>query len=124
MIDKDDWRLRGQEDYLSGKALYFRKWKAPKKEWDHDHCEFCWEKFSDYPDTLHEGYTTEDNYYWICPACYNDFKEMFKWKENDSTGTQREKWGGRNISVVAKTFQTVFVCCRSSEALSKHELHE
>ena len=31
MIDKDDWRLRGQEDYLSGKALYFRKWKAPRK---------------------------------------------------------------------------------------------
>ena len=27
MIDKDDWRLRGQEDYLSGKTLYFRKWK-------------------------------------------------------------------------------------------------
>ena len=26
-------------------------------------------------------------------------------KENDSTGTQREKWGGRNISVVAKTFK-------------------
>ena len=72
-----------QEDYLSGKALYFRKWKAPKKEWDHDHCAFCWETFSDYPDTLHEGYTTEDNYYWICPTCYNDFKEMFKWKEND-----------------------------------------
>ena len=50
MIDKDDWRLRGQEDYLSGKVLYFRTWKAPKKEWDHDHCEFCWDKFSDYPD--------------------------------------------------------------------------
>ena len=83
MIDKDDWRLSGQENYLSGKALYFRKWKAPKKEWDHDHCEFCWEKFSDYPDTLHEGYTTEDNYYWICPTCYNDFKEMFKWNENN-----------------------------------------
>ena len=83
VIDKDDWRLRGQEDYLSGKTLFFRKWRAPKKEWDHDHCEFCWEKFSDYPDTLHEGYTTEDNYYWICPTCYNDFKEMFKWKEND-----------------------------------------
>ena len=84
MIDKDDWRLRGQEDYLSGKSLYFRKWKSPKKEWDHDHCEFCWEKFSDYPNTLHEGYTTEDNYYWICPTCYNDLKEMFKWKDNDS----------------------------------------
>ena len=77
MIEKDDWRLRGQEDYLLGENLYFRKWKAPKKEWDHDHCEFCWDKFSDYPDTLHEGYTTEDNYNWICQTCYDDFKEMF-----------------------------------------------
>ncbi len=85
MIEEDDWRLlRGQEDYLSGKTLYFRKWKAPSEELDHDHCEFCWDKFSDYPDTLHEGYTTEDNCYWICQTCYDDFKEMFKWKEPDN----------------------------------------
>lgn len=81
MVEKDDWRLRGQEDYLLGKTLYFRKWKAPKKDLDHYHCEFCWDKFSEYPDTLHEGYTTEENYYWICPTCYNDFKEMFQWKD-------------------------------------------
>jgi len=48
-------------------------------EKDHDHCEFCWDKFAHYPDTLHQGYTTADNYYWICPDCMNDFKEMFKW---------------------------------------------
>ena len=80
MIEKDDWRLRGQERFLSGKTLYLRKWRSPEKDWDHDHCQFCWEKFSDSPDTLHEGYTTEDNRHWICPTCYNDFKEMFQWK--------------------------------------------
>ncbi len=80
MIGKDDWRLRNQEDYLLGKALYLRKWKPLKEEWDHDHCEFCWNKFSNLPDTLHEGYTTEDRCYWICPNCYNDFKIMFKWE--------------------------------------------
>ena len=79
MIEKDDWRLRGQERFLSGKTLYLRKWRSPEKDWDHDHCQFCWEKFSDSPDTLHEGYTTEDNRHWICPTCYNDFKEMFQW---------------------------------------------
>ncbi len=83
MVDKNDWRLRWQEDYLLGKTLYFRKWRTLKKEWDHDHCEFCWDKFSDYPDTLHEGYTTENNGYWICQKCYNDFKEMFNWKTID-----------------------------------------
>ena len=42
-------------------------------------CEFCWEKFSDFDGMLHEGYTTEDNYYWICPDCFNDYKIMFEW---------------------------------------------
>ncbi len=37
MIDKNDWRLTGQEDYLTGKALYYRKWKASSDKWDHDH---------------------------------------------------------------------------------------
>jgi hypothetical protein len=83
MIDKNDWRLKGQEAYLSGKTLYFRKWKSPNSERDHAHCEFCWDKISEYPDTLHQGYTTEDNYYWICQNCYNDFKEMFQWKNSE-----------------------------------------
>lgn len=81
VIEKDDWRLRGQEKYLSNKDLFLRQWKAPRPDWDHDHCEFCWAKFSDAVDVLHEGYTTEDNYYWICPDCYNDFKELFGWIE-------------------------------------------
>ena len=75
MVNKDDWRLLRQDEYLQGVTLYFRKWSFE----DHAHCEFCWEKFSSYPDSLHEGYTTADNYYWICPECYNDFKEKFRW---------------------------------------------
>ena len=26
-------------------------------------------------DALHEGYTTENNYYWICGKCFEDFKD-------------------------------------------------
>ena len=37
MINKNDWRLTGQEDYLTVKTLYHRKWKAPSDKWDHDH---------------------------------------------------------------------------------------
>ncbi|PKK97674.1 MAG: hypothetical protein CVV56_08420 [Tenericutes bacterium HGW-Tenericutes-1] len=79
MIDKDDWRLSGQDKYLIDKKLYFKKWEPYKDNWDHDHCQFCWEKFSDFPGSLYEGYTTEDNYVWICPECFMDFKEMFHW---------------------------------------------
>lgn len=78
MIEKDDWRLQGQ-DFLFGKTLYFRNWIAPSSKWDHDHCAFCWDKFSELPETLHEGYATDDNYHWICPKCYDDFKDMFEW---------------------------------------------
>ncbi len=80
MIDKNDWRLQGQEKYLAGKKLmkvpYFR-WS---KTWDHDHCDFCWATFSEYENDLHEGYVTEDKHTWICPEGYKDFKEMFKWE--------------------------------------------
>ena len=85
MIEKDDWRLNGQEKYLQCKTLYFRKWVAPQKDWDHDHCAFCWEKFSNYPDTLHEGYATHDRYHWICPECFHDFKTIFQWEVIDES---------------------------------------
>lgn len=85
MIEKDDWRLNGQQKYLSDKILYLRKWEASDEDWDHEHCTFCWKKFSDDSDDLHEGYTTEDEYYWICSDCYNDFKEMFGWKVIDDS---------------------------------------
>ena len=76
MIVKEDWRLKGQEESLSGKTLHRRIWKAPHKEWDHKHCIFCWGRFSEFPDSLQEGYATEDNRPWICPPCFHDFNEM------------------------------------------------
>ena len=41
-----DWRLRGQERYLTGREFVWREYTAPRPDWDHDHCEFCWAKFS------------------------------------------------------------------------------
>ena len=78
-MEKKDWRLTDQEEYLLKRTLYLRKWRAPSDGWDHDHCEFCGEMFSEFPDTLHEGYTTADGYYWICRQCFADFRERFQW---------------------------------------------
>ncbi len=82
MKAKNDWRLQGQEKYLKGMILYFEKYKMLRKDWDHDHCEFCSKKFSEVnePANLTQGYTTEDHYRWICETCYNDFKDLFEWK--------------------------------------------
>jgi hypothetical protein len=83
MVDRSDWRLTNQEAYLKGATLVRRRYRryAKNADWDHDHCEFCWAKFmmEDHPDVLHEGYATLDDYHWICPACFEDFKEQFEW---------------------------------------------
>ena len=77
MREENDWRLKNQQKYLNV-PLVWKHYKAPRPSWDHDHCSFCWEKFSDnIPDTLSEGYATGDAYYWVCKECYEDFKDMF-----------------------------------------------
>ena len=79
----DDWRLTGQEDLVAGVVLVRRKYRQypTNPEWDHDHCFFCGAKFSleDAPGLLHEGYSTEDEYRWICDRCFDDFKDRFRW---------------------------------------------
>jgi hypothetical protein len=83
MNKEDDWRLTGQEKYLKGVTLVHRRYKQYDKnpDWDHDHCAFCWAKISlnDDPEHLKEGYSTADDYPWICPKCFEDFKDNFKW---------------------------------------------
>ena len=76
----NDWRLQGQQKYLFGKTMIHKKYADKKTTTDHDHCEFCSGKFSTtIPDCLTEGYTTTDDYQWICENCFNDFRNDFKW---------------------------------------------
>lgn len=77
-----DWRLTGQAAYLTGAVLCRRPYRRYREGWDHDHCEFCFAKFAEpgpLPDALHEGYATLDAYRWICPTCFEDFRERFGW---------------------------------------------
>lgn len=76
---EDDWRLQGQEKYLQGATLQRTAYKKWSETWDHDHCEFCWAKFSERENDLHEGYCTLDQRHWICDECFQDFKEKFEW---------------------------------------------
>lgn len=77
-----DWRLQGQEFYLKGVTLTRRAWQETRPGWDHDHCEFCGTKFRDerIPDAVHVGWTTLDEYQWICDGCCRDFHEQFGWQ--------------------------------------------
>ena len=78
-MNRDDWRLQGQEEYLSGRELMLSKHIPANDKNDHDHCEFCWAKFAQIEGDLHEGYCTIDRHSWICETCFNDFKDMFNW---------------------------------------------
>jgi hypothetical protein len=81
MDEADDWQLMGQERYLAGVTLHWSMWHQSRPNWDHDHCEFCLAKFMEEsePDALHAGYTTADEYRWVCPTCFADFRERFGW---------------------------------------------
>jgi len=71
-----------------GETLRLSHFAIPigKPEWDHEHCAFCWAKIveaklkKEGADLLIEAYTTENRHHWICPKCYEDFREIFQWK--------------------------------------------
>ena len=81
MAEQEDWRRQGQEMYLKGATLSFRKYTKHGENWDHDHCEFCGAKFMETgnDEILTEGYATDDNYRWICQQCFHDFKGEYEW---------------------------------------------
>jgi hypothetical protein len=82
----NDWRLTNQERYLKEATLVWRSYVPASPENDHDHCEFCFAKFmQNYPDTLREGYSTPDQYRWVCKQCFDDFADLFKWKVVSAT---------------------------------------
>lgn len=83
-VEEEDWRLLGWEgeSYLTGATLIKQAYRPDLycETNDHDHCEFCKYRFGNEPGDLRAGYSTEDGYSWICPTCFEDFKDLFKWK--------------------------------------------
>jgi len=88
MQPEQDWRM-DKCKRLRAVALRRKKYSAPSKQWDHDHCAACWAKFADLddPEILHEGYaTTADyklgaDYDWICPTCFAELRDVMNWTE-------------------------------------------
>jgi hypothetical protein len=78
-VPPDDWRRQGQEKYLKGVPIKRGPWRMLKPSWDHDHCEFCYVTFSPYDGDLKSGYSTLDEYRWICEACFEAFRDEFGW---------------------------------------------
>lgn len=83
MLDKNDWRLVNQKEYLMDAQLIKTEYKAIEDYSDHEHCAFCWDKFSENHGELSVGYRTKDGRHWICEECFNDFKEEFNFSFED-----------------------------------------
>jgi hypothetical protein len=95
----DDWRRTGQEEYLTGVRLTWKRFQAYSGNWDHEHCEFCWKKFLDEnyapwmrealssPSPEHTGFgftnLRDDHHpagrHWICRDCFDEFLPEFGW---------------------------------------------
>ena len=81
MVEDDDWRLMGQERYLTAAVLHRAKWAKTRESWHHDHCDFCAKKIWDGAageDEVDVGFTTADDRHWICDECFADFRERFE----------------------------------------------
>lgn len=84
----DDWRITNQDKYLKNVVLQRIPYASRNTVTDHDHCEFCMDKFSDNEGDLFVGYCTLDCYYWICDECYKDFNGLFGWKLTNKDSTK------------------------------------
>jgi hypothetical protein len=87
-LTDSDWRLQGQEAYLTGVTLIRRHWRQSRPNWDHDHCEFCFDKFGASDDFLQEGWTTPDEYRWVCDRCFGDFRAQFNWRIGETPASR------------------------------------
>jgi hypothetical protein len=88
MVAEDDWRLLNAKRTLDGATFRLKEYRAPRPDWDHDHCTGCWAKFAeiDAPDILHQGYAVTgdhkhgEDYEWVCVECFDALKDQLNWK--------------------------------------------
>ena len=83
--ESESWRLKFAGP-LKGVRFQFRRYTRWSETWDHDHCAGCWAKFMEsQPNTLHEGYTTCEDYEhgacytWVCSECFELLKDELGW---------------------------------------------
>ena len=79
ILEKEWFILEFEEKvYLHNKSLLHSEF-VDNSPGAHDHCELCWARFSTRPEDLQFGYFEKDSNSWICPDCYNNFKNLFGW---------------------------------------------
>lgn len=75
--------MTDQDRFLLGRTLRWATWSPYRDGWEHDHCAFCWAEISDRPVDDHTefnvAWVTDDGNHCVCPECFDDFRERFRW---------------------------------------------
>jgi hypothetical protein len=85
-LREDDYWLEWHKEYPHRLKLLWTPYKQPSPGWDHDHCEFCWQRFAEqtshYTDAEFIGYVASDGtrQWWVCNECANDLKGHYLWE--------------------------------------------
>ena len=76
-----EWYLFEYErkPYLRNKVLTWLTFPSKPDPNYHDHCELCWDRFSQHSADQHAGYYEHSEKIWICADCYDKYKELFGW---------------------------------------------
>ena len=75
-----DWGLDIVLDNIEYKTYYLEDNLGQYPNFDHDHCELCFEKIMNIDGCEKEGYVTLDFYYWLCKDCYSKYHQYLSTK--------------------------------------------
>lgn len=73
-------RLKYCKDSIKDKKFKLVKWINNKKDWSHDHCDFCGVNISDKDSVENEGYANGDED-WFCKSCFEKYKGELEFEE-------------------------------------------
>lgn len=75
-----DWGLDIVLDNIEYKTYYLEDNLGQYPNFDHDHCELCFEKIMNIDGCEKEGYVTLDFYYWLCKDCFSKYHQYLSAK--------------------------------------------
>ena len=98
-----DWGLDIVLDNIEYKTYYLEDNLGQYPNFDHDHCELCFEKIMNIDGCEKEGYVTLDFYYWLCKDCYSKYHKHLSAKL-----LQKDSFKGLTIFEIMDTELTLF----------------
>ena len=91
MIEKDDWHLLNEVEYLKNKEINPTDGQNIIKHVNYlKKCIFCYEEVQDTP--YQWWFIPKDLSCCICEVCYKDFKKIFNWIQLDGWDID---WGNK-----------------------------